>query len=64
MNDKQQARTEKKAREATRSKKRRELFDAQDTIDEQRDGLIGKIEKQLKQWKSVEPQFIVRWILA
>ena len=45
---------------ATRNKKRRELFDAQDRIDEQRDGLIGKIEKQLKRRQHVELLFLVR----
>ncbi len=50
--------------EATRNKKRRELFEAQDRIGEQRYGLIGKIQKQLKQRQNVETLFVVRWKLA
>ena len=34
--------------ERRRNGKRRELFDAQDAIDQQREDLIVKIEKQLK----------------
>ncbi len=63
LKDKLEAQKKMKALEATRNKKRRELFDAQDRIDEQRDGLIGKIEQQLKQRQSVEQLFIVRWSL-
>ena len=53
-----------KALEATRSRKRRELFDAQDAIDAQRDELIGRIEKQLRQRHTLEPVFAFRWRLA
>ena len=63
LKDKLEAQKKMKAMEATRNKKRRELFDAQDGIDEQRDGLIGKIEKQLKQRQSLERLFAVRWSL-
>ena len=49
LKDNLEAQREMKALEATRNKKWRWLFDAQDRIDEQRDGLIGKIEKQSKQ---------------
>lgn len=47
--------------ERSRNAKRRELFDAQDAIDGQRDALIGNIEKQLKHTKIVQPLFTVRW---
>ena len=50
-----------KALESTRNRKRRELFDAQDAIDVQRDELIGKIEKQMQQRTSVLPLFTLRW---
>ena len=53
-----------KALESTRSQKRRELFDAQDAIDLQRDGLIGKIESQMRQRHTVRPLFNVRWELG
>ena len=49
-----EAQKKRTALKATRNKKRRELFDAQDRIDKQRDVLIGKIEQQLKQRQSVE----------
>jgi adenine-specific DNA-methyltransferase len=50
-----------KALESTRSQKRRELFDAQDAIDQQRDGLIGKIEKQMRQRHNGQPLFLLHW---
>ena len=53
-----------KTLEKTRNTKRRELFDAQDAIDAQREKLIDNIEKQLKQRRSVQTLFTVRWILT
>ena len=47
-----------------KKKKRAELFDAQDTIDEKRDTLIGEIERQLQQRVSTTELFTVRWMLA
>ncbi len=61
LNKTLEAQKEMKALQPTCNKKRRELFDAQGSIDEQRDGLIGKIEKQLKQRHSVQPLFRFRW---
>ncbi len=52
-----------KALEKTRNTKRRELFDAQDAIDAQREELIVNIEKQLKQRRSVRTLFCIRWEL-
>jgi superfamily II DNA/RNA helicase len=49
--------------EATRTRKRRELFDAQDRIDKQRQELIETIENKLQQDCSVTPVFTVRWSL-
>lgn len=47
--------------ERRRNINRRELFDAQDAIDKQREDLIGKIEKQLKHTSSVQALFTIRW---
>ena len=47
--------------ERRRNVKRRELFDAQDAIDQQREELIGKIEKQLKHTSTTQTLFTVRW---
>ena len=44
--------------------KRRKLFDAQDAIDAQREELIVNIEKQLKQRRSVQTLFCIRWTLT
>ncbi len=49
--------------ERRRNSKRRELFDAQDAIDRQREDLIGKIEKQLKHRSETQPLFTIRWRL-
>lgn len=51
-------------REAERNRKRRELFDAQDAIDSQRDELIGRIEKQLRRRHTLKPVFMFRWSLT
>ena len=61
MKDRVETQKKMMAMEAMRNKERRVLLDAQDRFDEQRDGLIGKIEQQLKQRQKVEPLFIVRW---
>jgi ERCC4-related helicase len=50
--------------EATRNHKRRELFDAQDRVDKQREELISNIEKRLQQQSSLSPIFTVRWSLT
>ncbi len=47
--------------EGRRNSKRRELFDAQDAIDQQREDLIGKIEKQLKYLSEIQSLFAIRW---
>jgi adenine-specific DNA-methyltransferase len=49
--------------ERRRSTKRHELFDAQDAIDQQREELITKIEKQLKHTSTVQALFTIRWRL-
>jgi adenine-specific DNA-methyltransferase len=50
--------------EAERTRKRQELFDAQDRIDKQRQDLIETIEKKLQQDCKETPVFTVRWSLA
>jgi hypothetical protein len=64
LHDKLEAQKSIKALEGTRNRKRRELFDAQDAIDSQRDELIARIEKQLQQGHSSMPVFAFRWRIA
>jgi hypothetical protein len=47
--------------EATRNKKRRELYEAQDEIDARRDELIANVEMRLKQVVAVRELFAVEW---
>jgi ERCC4-related helicase len=47
--------------ETTRTRKRRELFDAQDRVDKQREELIATIEKRLQQQSVLMPIFTVQW---
>ncbi|MGI6460433.1 MAG: SNF2-related protein [Candidatus Hydrogenedentales bacterium] len=63
LNDKLEAQKQVRALEATRNKKRRELFDAQDQIDAQRDRLIAGLEQQLQQRVTSKPLFTVRWTI-
>lgn len=53
-----------KALEDKRKRKRRELYDAQDAIDAQRDDLIRNVEGQLRQTTEVRHLFTLRWTLA
>ena len=64
LNDKLEAQRSIKALESARNRKRRELFDAQDAIDRQREELIGKIEKQLRHTQDVKAVFTIRWRLT
>ena len=50
--------------EAKRNRKRRELFDAQDRIDKQREELIETIELKLRQDCKMTPVFTMRWSLV
>lgn len=52
-----------KALESNRKEKRKRLYEAQDEIDSRRDELIGQIEIQLSQQKSVSPLFAIRWTM-
>jgi adenine-specific DNA-methyltransferase len=49
--------------EQSRNAKRRSLYEAQDSIDEQRDTLIKKVEKQLQCTVKNTKLFAVRWSL-
>ncbi len=53
-----------KALEAQRNQKRRSLFDAQDQVDKQREELIAVIEGKLNQTTTVQPLFMLRWVLS
>lgn len=53
-----------KKAEARRTQKRRELYDAQDSIDARRDELIENIERQLQQKCEIKKLFSVRWSLC
>ena len=53
-----------KSLEKTRSTRRRELFDAQDAIDDKRDELIKNIEKQLKQSRSSQMLYKIKWTVT
>lgn len=52
-----------RALEGQRNEKRRSLFDAQDTVDKQRDALIQRIEGKLSQQVTTEALFLIRWSL-
>lgn len=50
--------------ETKRNQKRRDLYEAQDAIDRQREALIQDIERQLKLQTSEKLLFLVRWRLS
>jgi adenine-specific DNA-methyltransferase len=53
-----------KTLEARRNTKRRQLFDAQDEVDNKRAELIEEIERQLETASRIETVFTLRWTLA
>jgi ERCC4-related helicase len=53
-----------KTLESQRNDKRRSLFDAQDTVDKQRNDLIQKIEGKLLQKLALDSLFTIRWTLV
>ncbi|MDP2035141.1 MAG: SNF2-related protein [Polaromonas sp.] len=61
--DKLAAQKEQRDLEGQRDKKRRELFDRQDEIQRNRDGLIDELERQLKQEISVSTVLTCEWEL-
>ena len=64
LKDKLAAQKTIKELERTRNQRRRELFDAQDAIDEKREELILNIEKQLGQRQVVARLFTLRWTVV
>ena len=63
LSEKLEAQKQIKTLENTRKEKRKRLYEAQDEIDSRRDELIGRIEGQLNQQRSVNQLFLVRWEL-
>ncbi|MEI6175771.1 MAG: SNF2-related protein [Verrucomicrobiota bacterium] len=61
LEEKLESQKQIKAIEAQRNDKRRSLFEAQDAIDRQREGLIDKIEGKLTQETRLEPLFHIAW---
>lgn len=61
--DKLTAQREIKTLEQSRNRKRRDLFEEQDRIDEQRATLISSIERQLATTQRYESLFTLRWSL-
>jgi adenine-specific DNA-methyltransferase len=61
--DKVEAQRAIKGLEQKRNRKRRDLFEAQDKIDEERTTLIAGIERQLAATHVLQPLFSVRWTL-
>jgi adenine-specific DNA-methyltransferase len=53
-----------KALESQRNAKRRSLFESQDEVDKQREGLIAKIEGKLTQRAEIKQLFTMRWQLG
>lgn len=64
LEEKLQGQKQIKALENHRKERRRNLFDAQDEIDRNRERLIEKIEGKLKSESSEEKLFTVRWKLS
>jgi adenine-specific DNA-methyltransferase len=52
-----------KTLEQQRNRKRRDLFDAQDAIDDRREQMIAAIEQQLEQRNTLQQIFTIRWVL-
>ena len=57
------AQKELKIQEKKRTQKRRQLYDAQDEIDERRDELIAGIERLMLQKQKVEVLFTISWTI-
>lgn len=63
LEEKLAAQKQIRALESQRNDKRRALFDAQDSVDKQRDTLINQIEAKLTQRIDQKELFFVRWSL-
>jgi len=53
-----------KAFEQRRKERRRQLYDEQDKVDDRRGKLINEAEEKLRQTRSVEELFVIRWKIA
>ena len=47
--------------EGVKRRQRKEIFDAEDEINDRRDSLISTLEKRLVQRTETEPLFAIRW---
>ena len=61
LNNKLEIQKQVKQLEATRKEKRNRLFDAEDEIDNRRDGLISETEQRLQVNESETELFTIRW---
>jgi superfamily II DNA or RNA helicase len=61
LNEKVFLHREAKEIEKKRNEKRRQLFDAQDEVDQRKENLIEELEKRLKQTIEVSEVFTIRW---
>lgn len=64
LQEKLAAQKEIKGIESARTRKRRELYDAQDAIDAERDTLIQKVEAQLSHEHKQETLFTISWTIT
>jgi len=64
LEDKVKAQRHIKKLEQKRTDFRRELFDAQDAIDKDKDGLLDDVEKRLRQTTSTETLFSIHFTIA
>jgi hypothetical protein len=55
---------ELKTTEGARNRKRRELYDAEDQIESQKDQIIDNVAARLKQTLTTLGVFMIRWVLS
>lgn len=63
LNDKLEIQKKIRTLETRRKEKRQKLYEDQDQIDEQRDVMISRVEKQLQLKHNVAPVFAIKWRL-
>ncbi|MBI3793661.1 MAG: DEAD/DEAH box helicase family protein [Nitrospinae bacterium] len=61
LEEKLKIQREIKEKEKKRNEMRKELYNAQDEVDQKKEDLIGKVEAQLKQKSSLTPLFTIRF---
>jgi ERCC4-related helicase len=64
LDEKLKAQRSIKDMEKKRNEMRKKLYEAQDEVDVRKEGLISRVEAQLKQRAKLEPLFTVRWRVA